>query len=67
MIFFGGEGGGGYLNATLGTLIVCGCLMCLLAICFYRKALDNNDLNQVRLTSGFVKRRVCWVLSLTGS
>ena len=34
--------------------------MCLLAVCFYRKALDNNDLNQVWLTSGFVKRRVCW-------
>ena len=35
---------------------------------FYRKALDNNDLNQVRLTSGFVKSKVCWgVLSLAGS
>ena len=34
--------------------------MCLLAVCFYRKALDNNDLNQVWLTSGFVKRRVSW-------
>ena len=32
--------------------------MCLLAVCFYRKALDNNDLNQVCLTRGFVKRRV---------
>ena len=34
--------------------------MCLLAVCFYRKALDNNDLNQVSLTRGFVKRRVYW-------
>ena len=32
--------------------------MYLLAVCFYRKALDNNDLNQVCLTRGFVKRRV---------
>ena len=32
--------------------LVCGCLMCLLAVCFYRKALDNNDLNQVCLTGG---------------
>ena len=32
--------------------------MCLLAVCFYWKALDNNDLNQVCLTRGFVKRRV---------
>ena len=32
--------------------------MCLLAVCFYRKALDNNDLNQVCLTRDFVKRRV---------
>ena len=31
----------------------------LLVVCFYMKALDNNDLNQVRLTSGFVKSRVC--------
>ena len=31
--------------------------MCLLAVCFYRKALDNNDLNQVSLTRGFVKRK----------
>ena len=66
-------GGGGDLNATLGLcFLVCGCLMCLLAVCFYRKALDNNDLNQVWLTSGFVKRRVCWgggggVLSLADS
>ena len=34
--------------------------MCLLAVCFYRKALDNNDLNQVCLTRGFVKRRIYW-------
>ena len=34
--------------------------MCLLAVCFYRKALDNNDPNQVCLTRGFVKRRVYW-------
>ena len=34
--------------------------MCLLAVCSYRKALDNNDLNQVCLTRGFVKRRVYW-------
>ena len=34
--------------------------MCLLVVCFYMKALDNNDLNKVRLTSGFVKSRVCW-------
>ena len=32
--------------------------MCFMAVCFYRKALDNNDLNQVCLTRGFVKRRV---------
>ena len=32
--------------------------MCLLAVCFYRKALNNNDLNQVCLIRGFVKRRV---------
>ena len=32
--------------------------MCLLAVCFHRKALDNNELNQVCLTRGFVKRRV---------
>ena len=38
--------------------LVCGCLMCLLAVYFYRKALDNNDLNQVCLTKGFVERRV---------
>ena len=41
-------------------VLVCGCLMCLLAVCFYRKALDNNDLNQACLTRGFVKRRVYW-------
>ena len=35
--------------------------MCLLAVCFYRKALDYNDPNQVCLTRGFVKRRVYWV------
>ena len=34
--------------------------MFLYVVCVYRKALDNNDLNQVWLTSGFVKRRVCW-------
>ena len=40
---------------------------------FYGKALDNNDLDQVYLTRGFVKRRVYWgggggrVLSLAGS
>ena len=34
--------------------------MCLLAVCFYRKALDYNDPNQVCLTRGFVKRRVYW-------
>ena len=28
-------------------VLVCGCFMCLLAVCFYRKALDNKDLNQV--------------------
>ena len=33
--------------------------MCLLAVCFYRKALDN-DLNQVSPTRGFVKRKVYW-------
>ena len=48
-----------YFRGSLSAL-VCGCLMCLLVVCFYRKALDNNDLNQVRLTSGFVKSRVCW-------
>ena len=31
--------------------------MCLLAVCFYWKALDNNDLNQVCLTRGFVKKK----------
>ena len=47
--------------------------MCLLAVCFFRKALDNNDLNQVCLTRDFVKRRVLGGggggggLSLTGS
>ena len=34
--------------------------MYLLAVCFYRKALDNNDLNQVSPTRGFVKRKVYW-------
>ena len=29
-------------------------------ICLNRKSLDNNDLNQVWLTSGFVKTWVCW-------
>ena len=39
-------------------VLVCDFSMCLLVVCFYMKALDNNDLNQVRLTSGFVKSRV---------
>ena len=29
------------------------------------KVLDNNDLNQVWLTSGFVKTRVCWGCSVS--
>ena len=26
-------------------VLVCDCLMCLLVVCFYMKALDSNDLN----------------------
>ena len=59
--FWGGGGERSYLNATLGAL--CSCMR--LVVCFYRKALDNNDLNQVRLTSGFVKSRVCWGCSVS--
>ena len=46
-------------------VLVCDFLMCLLVVCFYMKALDNNDLNQVRLTSGFVESRLCWGCSVS--
>ena len=45
-------GGGGYLNATSEALVSSMRLInVLFALCFYRKALDNNGLNEVWLTA----------------
>ena len=44
----GGRGEGGYLIATLEALVSSMRLInVFFAVCFYRKALDNNGLNEV--------------------
>ena len=47
-----GRGEGGYLNDTLEALVSSMRLInVFFAVCFYRKALDNNCLNGVWLTA----------------